>query len=459
MRPSQLGFLPSLRPRGPGHRFVVYGDACSGVPGALHERAFAQVNSVLARLEPQPEFVIFTGDEIAGLTDHAEQLLAQCRHFLDTELRWPGRPLPPVFHVTGNHTTYDKLSEGVFRDVLRMPTNGPVGQEGLSYWVRRGDLLLVAVHTLWSGLGGEGHVETEWLRETLRQNGDARYKLVAGHHPVFPVNGFSGAYQREIGPEHGAEFWDVLVEHGVTADLGSHLLAFDVQVHRGVLQVTTAGAGTAHRMPEGIEYLHAVDMAVDAQGLRYRVLDPEGRVRECLSWPLRPDRAAWRDLPSGELRALIAGEPRSDRVVAFRFQGTTGPQGTAVAQTLLSTHPAPGDGLASLWLGLAGPGQRLTVILAPEPGRSPHTWHGPSLGSDRPFSFEVVVHAGMGPGGLLVRLDGEEHFSSLAGASAWGAERLPWPERWSVGHGQRGSEDRAFLGPDLAAAMMELADD
>ena len=70
------------------------------------------------------------------------------------------------------------------------------------------------------------------------------------------------------------------------AYLCSHILAFDVQAHRGVLQVCTAGAGTAHRMPEDIEYLHCVQAAIDAEGLRYQVIDVEGRVREELSWPV-----------------------------------------------------------------------------------------------------------------------------------------------------------------------------
>ena len=71
---------------------------------------------------------------------------------------------------------------------------------------------MVFVNTLWSGLGGEGHVEIEWLETTLREHSDARHKLVPGHHPVFPVNGFGGAYQREIGYEYTRPFWDVLVK-------------------------------------------------------------------------------------------------------------------------------------------------------------------------------------------------------------------------------------------------------
>ena len=70
-----------------------------------------------------------------------------------------------VRHATGNHTTYDATSEAVFRDVLDLPHNGPP-QEALLP-APRNDLLLVFVHTLFSGLGGEGHVETGWLRSTL----------------------------------------------------------------------------------------------------------------------------------------------------------------------------------------------------------------------------------------------------------------------------------------------------
>jgi hypothetical protein len=294
--------IPAFLPRAPGHQFVLYGDACSGVPGALHETTFASVNAVIRRLQPQPEFILFPGDEIIGLTADADALRAQWRQWLDHEMAWLDQRTIPLWHTTGNHTTYDVMSEDVFREVLDLPRNGPPGQEGLSYWVHRGDLLLVFVHTLWTGLGGEGHVETEWLESVLHEHADARHKLVLGHHPVYPVNGFSGPYQREIGPEHAGRFWDILVEADVLAYLCSHILAFDVQVHRGVLQICTAGAGTAHRMPEGVEYLHCVQAALDDHGLRYQVLDTGARVSAWSGrWHHCPADAGW-NLP--EERAL-----------------------------------------------------------------------------------------------------------------------------------------------------------
>ncbi len=443
-RPARGQPIHALLPRGQGHQFVFYGDACSGVAGALHERTFAGVNAAVRHLAPSPEFILFLGDEIAGYTAHADTLRKQWRHWLDHEMAWLDRRTIPLWHTTSNHATYDAMSEAVFREVHdHLPRNGPPGQEGLSYWVRQGDLLLVFVHTLWTGLGGEGHVETDWLRAVLQRHADARHKLVAGHHPIHPVNGFAGAYQRDVGPEHATEFWDVLVEGGVLAYLCGHILAFDVQVHRGVLQICTAGAGTAHRMPEGVEYLHAVQAALDTQGLRYQVFDAEGRVRERLSWPLPVP-------PVEQWQALGEAHVGKEKIVAFRFTGHAAAAGTSTAQTLLSAW-RPGV-RAPLWIGLSGPAQRLTVILEPEPGRSPHYWLGPAITAGAPFDIQLLVHPGMGPGGLLYRLAADAPWSSLSAASAWGAERLDWPERWSIGHGQEGPGDRAFLGRNLAVS-------
>jgi GNAT superfamily N-acetyltransferase len=450
-RPAAGRPIAALLPRSAGHQFVFYGDACSGVPGALHEGTFASINAVVRRLAPSPEFILFLGDEIAGYTADTDTLRRQWRHWLDHEMAWLDRHTTPMWHTTSNHATYDVMSEQVFREVhAHLPRNGPPGQEGLSYWVRRGDLLLVFVHTLWTGLGGEGHVETEWLRSVLQQHADARHKIVAGHHPVHPVNGFAGAYQRDVGPEHATEFWNLLSEHGVLVYLCGHILAFDVQVHRGVLQICTAGAGTAHRMPEGIEYLHAVQAALDREGLRYQVFDGEGRVREALSWPLQvPPVERW-----GVLEDVVVGK---DGISAFRFTGRSAGAGTSTAQTFLAAFQ-PGM-RAALWIGLSGPSQRLTAILEPEPGRSPHYWLGPAVAADAPFDIQVLIHPGMGPGGLLYRLAADAPWTSLSAASAWGAERLEWPGRWSVGHGPAGPDDRAFLGRDLAVSATTVEGD
>ena len=452
MQPGMVEPIPALVPRGPGHQFVLYGDSCSGIPGAPHERTFAQVNAVVGRLVPAPEFIIFPGDEIAGLTADTSELRDQWRYWLQVEMGWLDRGTVPLWHSTGNHTAYDAMSEAVFREMLDLPRNGPPGQEGLSYWVRRGDLLLVFVHTLWTGLGGEGHVETRWLGDVLGQHADARYRLVIGHHPVFPVNGFSGRYVREIGPEHAPAFWNLLVSNDVLAYVCSHILAFDVQVHQGVLQITTAGAGTAHRMPEGVEYLHCVQATLDAAGLRYQVLDTDGRVREALSWPLDvPSGPHWCALSAGDNAAPIHGRLAEGQAAIFHFTGSAAPDGTTIAQTLVCASE-PGV-MAPLWIGLRGQDQRLTATIGPLPRRSPQYWLGPALAAGEAFDIQLLIHTGMGPGGLMFRTKSDMRWTSLEAASAWGAERLDWPSRWCIGYGHAGPDDRPFRGADLAVSV------
>jgi hypothetical protein len=442
--------IAALLPRQPGgHQFVVYGDSCSGVPGHIHEATTAAVNAVVARLTPQPEFIAYLGDEVIGLTTDEAALRAQWTYWLTTEMAWLDRETIPVYHTTGNHTTYDAMSERLFREALPfLPGNGPDGQKGLSYFVRRDDLLLIFVNTMWTGLG-EGRVETEWLEATLIAQADARHKLVFGHHPVFSINGFSGAYQRDIETENGGRFWDILCRHGVFAYLASHMLAFDVQAHRGVLQIVTAGSGTKHRMPEEIEYLHAVQAAIDDDGLCYQVIDDTGVVRERLSWPLRLSPSIeWMPLASGDAQlAKLASSPESDQdLTAWRFIGIS-PSSGGEAQTLFSAWNQD-QALPSLWIGFIGPEMRLSVLVSPQAGRSPHLWHGPALGAGERFDVQVAIHAGMGPGGFLWRANDDVPWSSMIGASAWGAERLPSAARWSTGSGKH-SSDRRFRGNDL----------
>lgn len=436
--------IPALLPGNiGGHQFVVYGDSCSGVPGAIHEATTAAVNRVVAHLDPAPEFICFLGDEVIGLTTDEADLRDQWQYWFDVEMAWLDRERIPLFHTTANHTTYDAMSERVYADVMaHLPTNGPEDQRQLSYYVRRDDLLLVFVNTMWTHLG-EGRVETAWLDAVLTDHADARSRLVFGHHPVFPINGFGGEYQREIEHANGERFWQVLVRHDVRVYFCSHMLAFDVKVVQGVLQVMTAGAGTKHRMPEEIEYLHAVQVALDADSLRYQVLDDTGVVRERLTWPPAiPPASTWPSTLSGPTRTSTP-----PLIEAWCFEGVL-PLSPGGSQTLMSGRTSE-RGLPPIWVGLIGPEQRLSVLLSPQLGRSPGLWHGPTFTPGVPFSFQFAVHRGMGPGGMLWRWGDDGSWTSMTGTAPWGAERLPEIDQWSIGCSKGDPGDRPFQGTDL----------
>ncbi|MCY4019324.1 MAG: metallophosphoesterase [Chloroflexi bacterium] len=433
--------IPTIQPGAGGHHFVIYSDSCSGLPGEPQEENFRQINDVIAALDRAPQFICFPGDEIMGLTEDGDALRRQWAYFFERELAWLNRAAVPVYHSSGNHTVYDRMSESVFREAMaHLPQNGPPDQGGLSYFVRRGDLLMIFVNTLWSGTGGEGTVETEWLEATLAQHAEAGQKLVFGHHPVWTVNGYAGDNQRNLERGNGRRFWDALARHGALAYVCSHILAFDVQVHGGVLQICSAGAGTAHRMPPEEEYLHIVQAALDDDGLRYQVLDRAGEVREWLAWPWSlPASDGWRPFTSDAARSLPAdclGRLDQVQLVVWQISGELPARPDGAPQMILRAD-AQDDALPWFWLGASGVDNRLTALLSPRANRSPHRWTGPALPQGERFSIQFALHSGMGPGGLLWRWRDEDTWSSLIGASSWGAERIPWSRSWRVGENLR----------------------
>ena len=116
-------------------------------------------------------------------------------------------------------------------------------------------------------------------------------------------------------------------------------------------------------------------------------------------------------------------------------------------------HP---QAFRSIWVGLQGREQRLCVLLCQAPERSPHLWLGPELRAGEPFEFQVGLHTGMGPGGVLWRWNDRTPWSSLTAASPWGPESVPWPNRWSVGQAQRGSDDQPFREENLRLSWHHL---
>ena len=444
--------IPALLPRDEsGHRFVLYSDCCSGVPETAFAKNLQSVNQMVARIRPQPEFIAFPGDAVKGYTKDYVELRQQWNYWLGTEMKWISERKLPLFQSTSNHNTYDAGSEAVFRAVhAELPQNGPAGQQGLAYWFRRGNLLYVSTHQPDRRM----LIDHAWLDRILTDNADAKFKFVAGHYPVFPVNGYIAWPQWCFPPAQRRPFWDVLVKHDVVAYLASHIIAFDVQVHDGVLQVLSGGAGTAYGpggfMPGHSEYHHAAQMAVDEQGLRYRVHDPTGRVREQLSWPFDlPPVDQWQPVNDQDAGTLLSPIDLSRHVTAFRIRGTFAKLGRGNTDQTLICGIDSGEGVEPIWIGIDGDSGRLLVQIVPLSGHGWQLWKGPLLAAGTSFDLQLAFHPQMGPGGVLLRADETAAWSTLASTSSLGVESLKRPQRWAIAHGQSGPDDRPFTGESL----------
>ena len=451
--------IPALLPRDDqGRNFVLYSDCCSGSPGP-NARNLQAVNSVVSRISPPPEFISFPGDAIGGYTDDYTELRRQWDYWLGTEMAWlRGRDLP-LYQSTSNHNTYDAGSEQVFREVHPdLPQNGPTSQQGLAYYIRKGNLLYVSTHQP----DQKQLIDYDWLRRVLTEHADCRFKFVTGHFPVFPVNGYLAWPNWCFPPEQRRPFWDILVEHKVDAYLASHIIAFDVQAHDGILQILSGGAGTNHGpggfMPGTSEYLHAVQVAIDNQGLRYRVRDDQGRVREQLSWPLEhPAVKDWRELDVPQASDTLSAVDWSKEVVALRISGRFQRERPHQEDQTILCGIDFSEGVEPVWIGIDGDSGRLVVRIVPLSGYGWQVWMGPKLKVGDSFDFQLAFHPDMGPGGVLYRQQETDAWSTLESTSCKGTESLKPPVRWAVGHSQSGAEDRRFVGGDLNIRFIHQA--
>jgi hypothetical protein len=148
----------------------------------------------------------------------------------------------------------------------------------------------------------------------------------------------------------------------------------------------------------------------------------------------------------------VSEDTTARHVWFFAFCGVLSRDTDGRAQTLLSAWQSD-QRLTPLWIGVCGLERELTVVIAAAEGRSPQIWRGPQLHTQSDFAFQLVLHEGMGPGGIMWRPDEHAGWTSLAATSAWGAERLELTQRshrWSVGHDRADTTRARFRGENLS---------
>ncbi len=430
------------------HRFVLVGDFCSGVPGGPHEAILAAISAQIAGLEPEPDFICFLGDHIQGLTPDERQLRGQWRHWLDNEFGWTKARSFPVYHLTSNHNTYDAMSERVFRELFPgLPQNGPPNDLGLSYFALHDDLLLIFTNSATARLGA-GRIETDWIAEVLARHRDVPHKLVFGHYPVLPVNGYTQYPLWRIPPEEGDALWRLLVDHDVAVYVCSHAIAYDVRVREGVLQVCSAGVGTRYG-PTGdfmrgtCEFFHFLLCSLGERNLHCDVIDEREHRRRQLRWPLQglgraelgdrsPENRVTNDLCLPERPAWLRFDiemTKSDTAVT-----------TADRETLLCGYDVD-EGPPTIWVGREAEQSVVEIVLWP--GGPVGRWVLRSCSGHARFALEILPE--LGPGGVIVRLDGGPP-STLLTSVAEDLDRVHWPRHWCLGHGPSGVTDEPYGG-------------
>jgi len=238
-----------------------------------------------------------------------------------------------------------------------------------------------------------------------------------------------------------------LVEHHVLAYVCSHVIAYDVRLREGVLQICSGGAGTRYGptgdfMRGNSEFFHFLVCSLDNSGLYCEAIDEKGVRCRRLRWPTETPT----DASDGFARRGTKVTPDllvPSRLGLLRFDiVTAGPDEAGIAdrETILCGFDAD-EGPPTVWIGREG--ERLATEILLWPGGPVGRWTLGSFPDFQRFGLEVVPD--LGPGGILF-VPNNGCRSSLWSNVAEDLDRIRWPRHWRLGHGPSGPTDEPFRG-------------
>jgi hypothetical protein len=260
---------------------TLLGDSCSGIPGQKFEANLARIVARILERNAPADALLYLGDHVYGYTDDQPTLQSQWDHFLGHEFRPLDQRYPRVLHAAGNHDANTPVSAAICEARMPFPPDARL-RKGLNYVLGVGEAEIVVISTCDLANRGFAAVDMEWLAEALRSLA-APIRLVAGHYPFHPVNGYEEVPKWVFSAEQRAQAWRLFRAAGVQAYLCSHIIAFDFQVHDDVVQLCSGGAGTEYG-PDGVmgngEFRHFVTMTVSPERFAFEAIDENGRARE-----------------------------------------------------------------------------------------------------------------------------------------------------------------------------------
>jgi len=148
--------------------------------------------------------------------------------------------------------------EEVYRKYLKMPENGPENKKGLSYYIRNGYLLIITISTF-EVINDTMHIDVcgeqlKWLDNILKENKDAKFKIIQGHVPIWgEIKGRSTSFLMiEKGKE--SNFYQTIKNHGVDLYLCGEFHDVTVLESDGIWQIVH-GSSWGREIVNTLDYL------------------------------------------------------------------------------------------------------------------------------------------------------------------------------------------------------------
>ncbi|MDP5277011.1 DNRLRE domain-containing protein [Chengkuizengella axinellae] len=227
-------------------RFVVMGDS-RGSSDGINETTLKSLLAEVQGLSIQPEFIFFTGDQVMGGTDVAQEL-SDWNDLVDDYY-----PLNKYYPALGNHED----DETIFSNSLtHLPSNQLAGYQRSAYYFDYGNARFITLNSNRKDNSGNYIVDAEqraWLESILNNNGKT-HNFVQFHVPAYPIGAHYGR-SLDANEEERDALWDILDEYNVTSVMTGHEHNYNrreidssfsgngYRFENQIYQVTIGGAG------------------------------------------------------------------------------------------------------------------------------------------------------------------------------------------------------------------------
>ncbi len=207
----------------------------------------------------KPDLVFFGGDLINGIviippSPVEKNYTVQFGNWMDAVspiYNYSTRTGIPLYVIRGNHKDGGDniLIPALLTDyratvAAGIPTNGPPGEEKLTYSIRYNDAKFIALDEYYPHNGIKETVNQTWLDEQLTT--DTRpFMFVIGHTPAYNVSSDMDEFKLGIAvhPEQRDIFWNSLVKNHVVAYFCGHVHTYVRTESKGVQQVLVGNGG------------------------------------------------------------------------------------------------------------------------------------------------------------------------------------------------------------------------
>ncbi|MGM7684557.1 DNRLRE domain-containing protein [Cytobacillus sp. Hm23] len=194
-------------------RFIVMGDS-RGASDGVNETTLRSLLNEVQDITPQPDFILFTGDQVMGGSDVAQEL-SDWNAIVDDYF-----PLNKYYPALGNHEDDETIFSNAF---THLPSNQLSGYKRSAYYFDYGNARFITLNSNRKDNSGNYVIDSsqrDWLESVLNNNGKT-HNFVQFHVPAYPIGAHYGRSLDENERERDA-LWEIFDKYNVTAVMTGH---------------------------------------------------------------------------------------------------------------------------------------------------------------------------------------------------------------------------------------------